>query len=627
MRGARTSFALALLLLAPAAAAAQGGGELGAPRATSAPEPAPPAPPASTPPLDGAPATPVPPPSGSEAAPAPAEEDPSAVFGSVAFGRVDAATVRVFAVRSVGVSRVRGRSGPRVLALPEAGHGTGVVIDARGILLTAAHVVEGAQEVAVRLPGDGGVHAAEVVYVDEDLDFALLLCRAPFDQVLPLPETPPLLPVRATVDAVGYPLDPNRSQPQSSRGIVAGAFDDGRLQLAMSVNPGNSGGPLIDEDENLVGIVVARGNPERGVQGIAVAVPVGPMRGALERKVGDGSFLAAYRSLGQEPARRSLTAEAVDAVVRFGGLEVLQEAANVVDRSLPASTLARFRRLAEGLQDPDVMAIMSAVFWNAALVVLERAGAYETPEDLPAGPARELARVLWGDAFDLAVRGLAADPGLAERSPFIAYLTGEDAARRGRPSERTGRSQGPGAAPPGTWRPRRRLPTFSLGFASATGPGGTSNFSRGLSPAGTGLTASFAFAGRTAGEPTSLVRFGMLSGVSIDWHGRLGRNGEEPAVRRESFVLVGTDLGAALRFGREHAVGVIAAWSPAILCIGGCSGDGALFRTPLLSFRFSIGYAYKHLRVGLQMRYLREDFGPDGQLRYVPIGLVAGTFF
>lgn len=277
--------------------------------------------------------------SGLGAPPAPPSEN-NPFPASVSYGRIDNATVRVFAVQSVDVATAQGRYVSRTIALPEAGHGTGVVVDPRGVILTAAHVIEGARHVAVRLPGDGGVFPAVVIRRNQQLDFAFLLIKpnGRLGNYLALPEQAVPLTVRQTVDAIGYPLDANRSQPQSTRGIISGALDDSRLQLGISVNPGNSGGPLVNEREELVGMVVARGDPREGVQGIGVAVPIAPIRAEYALALQRGEMHEAHRALQTQQQVRVNAAQVVDALVRFGGVEVLLEAADVVANGAPRAS-------------------------------------------------------------------------------------------------------------------------------------------------------------------------------------------------------------------------------------------------------------------------------------------------
>jgi len=341
----------------------------------------------------------------------------------VQYGTIDLATVRVFAMREVRAQQVQGARYPRTIAVPEAGHGTGVVIDPRGVVLTAAHVIDGARHVAVRLPNDAGVLSATVIHQDENLDFALLLTRPPsgrFTHYLELPSAQPPLAVRQTVDAIGYPLDATREQPQSTRGIISGALDDGRLQLGMSVNPGNSGGPLVDEEEHLVGIVVARGRVEEGVQGIAIAIPTLPMRGAYERALETGAFHRGNTELGTDPENRRNTAVVLDALIRFGGADVLLEAADVVHTGAAPERLRRFTELVQQTRDPDLLAMLCGYFWDALMVMLEAAGVANPGQLQP--PTRELALTVDRWARYAARTAVEADATVTQRHPFMQFM-------------------------------------------------------------------------------------------------------------------------------------------------------------------------------------------------------------
>lgn len=388
----------------------------------------------------------------------------------VTYSNVDLATVRVFAVREVGVEQVMGHRVLRTVAIPVAGHGSGVVVDPRGVIVTAAHVVEGARHIAVRL-SSGTLHLARVVRQDDALDYAVLVLAA--DGELPhlsLPEEPPVVSVRSTVDAIGYPLDADRNQPQSSRGIISAAMDDGRLQLSISLNPGNSGGPLIDENENLLGIVVARGNVDAGVQGIGVAVPVRHIMRAHQAALSDGSVARAYDAL-QAISDRADRASVVDALVRLGGIELLEETANAVDTGMQPERLALFHRLAQSTTDADLLAMLAGYFWDAALVALERSGGYESPAQMPAGAPRDTAHVNWNRAITFGRKATEADDGIALRSPFIRYL-----ATQFPDITSTGTTDLPARAPiedsPEVRRRRARPGLLRLNFGPLLGAGG-----------------------------------------------------------------------------------------------------------------------------------------------------------
>ena len=167
--------------------------------------------------------------------------------------------------------------------------GTGVIVNGNGTVLTALHVVGGAEGVKVTY-ADGTESAAVVAGTDAKLDLAALTPAK-------LPETvvPAVLggglAVGDDVVAVGNPLGLTAS---TTSGVVSGldrvldrktsADISGLIQFDAAVNPGSSGGPLVDDRGQVAGIVVALANPtDAGTFiGIGFAVPIGAALGALD---------------------------------------------------------------------------------------------------------------------------------------------------------------------------------------------------------------------------------------------------------------------------------------------------------------------------------------------------------
>lgn len=538
-------------------------------------------------------------------------------FGGVSYGAVDAATVRVFAVGNVRAENVRGRSQIRTVAIPETGHGSGVVVDGRGVIVTAAHVVRGAHHVAVRLSGaDAQIVPAVVVHQDDALDFALLLVGVdrPLTSVLPLPEAAPVLAVRQTVDAIGFPLDPTRERPQSTRGIVSAALDDGRVQLGISVNPGNSGGPLIDDRENLVGIVVARGDVSQGVQGIGLAVPVAPIKAAF-----DGSsraFAQAYQALRANPSARQ-SAEVVDALVRLGGLEILAEAADVADGVAAPQRLAHFDAIAEQTRDASLLTLLAAFFWDASLVILERSGGAATPAMMPPGDARTVATRAQERARELARRAHAMDPTVAQRSPFVGYLA--NVSSPGAPGVPETFVSGPSAPTPERRVRRGWFPTIAAGYQSDVANAISNGFQLALH-APILLT----------GNRDSSVRFafGVGFGFSFTVHDEDGYYDDG----WDSFDVYAL-VGPTVRFGRRIGLVVQAAWAPGARAgCPYCDEYESDWEPTWLSFRFSIGPSFGRFHVAFTARIadaLEEPSAYYGEYRMLVLqmGATGGVTF
>lgn len=169
----------------------------------------------------------------------------------------------------------------------DAGLGTGTVISRDGTILTAAHVVGDNLSVSVEF-ADGTETTAEVITTDPATDIATLTPLA-----LPQVLVPAVIGGDAGVGdrvvAIGHPLGLTAT---TTEGIVSGldrsvtvrggATLDGLIQFDAAVNPGSSGGPLLDEQGQVIGVVSALANPtdDRYFIGIGFAVPIGQALGA-----------------------------------------------------------------------------------------------------------------------------------------------------------------------------------------------------------------------------------------------------------------------------------------------------------------------------------------------------------
>ena len=141
--------------------------------------------------------------------------------------------------------------------------GSGVVISTHGEVLTNAHVIEHCTQITVR-SSSGDSAAALVIARDEKNDLAVVRGTLPFTSVVAFRDGGP---VRAgeTVVALGYPLSgllaTSANLTVGNVSALAGLSDDSRyLQISAPVQPGNSGGPLLDASGHLIGIVTAKLN-------------------------------------------------------------------------------------------------------------------------------------------------------------------------------------------------------------------------------------------------------------------------------------------------------------------------------------------------------------------------------
>jgi len=165
--------------------------------------------------------------------------------------------------------------------------GTGVVINAAGVILTALHVVDGATQVRLTF-ADGSTTTARVAARRPEQDIAVLLAdRAPGVLVPAVLAGPPS--IGDEVFAVGNPLGLRSSLSAGvvsgvdrTIGTAAGGHLTGLIQFDAAVNPGNSGGPLLNRAGQVVGIVTGLANPTGGkfFSGIGFAVPIATAGGA-----------------------------------------------------------------------------------------------------------------------------------------------------------------------------------------------------------------------------------------------------------------------------------------------------------------------------------------------------------
>jgi S1-C subfamily serine protease len=175
-----------------------------------------------------------------------------------------------------------------------AGLGSGVVIDDQGDILTSLHVVANASEIELTF-ADGTRSGAQVVVAQPEHDIAVLQPAQLPAQVVPaLLGNPNAVRVGDEAYVVGNPLGLYSSM---SSGVISGlnrTFQPenshqrlrGLIQIDAAVNPGNSGGPLLNRYGEVIGIVAALVNPtEQDVFiGIGFAVPIDVAGGAAVRR-------------------------------------------------------------------------------------------------------------------------------------------------------------------------------------------------------------------------------------------------------------------------------------------------------------------------------------------------------
>ena len=143
--------------------------------------------------------------------------------------------------------------------MPESS-GSGTIVSSQGYVLTAAHVVAGAN--SIKVVTSQGTVPASVLNVDEANDLAVLKITGGPYQPLPIVSSRGIRLGRP-VATIGFPnVEIQGFSPKVTRGEISslnGVADDPRSwQVSVPVQPGNSGGPLLDENGNLIGVVESK---------------------------------------------------------------------------------------------------------------------------------------------------------------------------------------------------------------------------------------------------------------------------------------------------------------------------------------------------------------------------------
>ena len=173
----------------------------------------------------------------------------------------------------------------QIVASP--GSGTGFIINENGLMVTNKHVVERNNRITVRLT-TGEEYGGNVTERHPRLDLAYVEIDANRNFTPIAIGDSGKIRVGEDVIAIGFPLGRSLGlEPTVSVGIIS-AKRDNRLQTDASLNPGNSGGPLLDMFGQVVGVVVSRvetNNVGRPVAGIGFAIPINAVKSGLGGQV------------------------------------------------------------------------------------------------------------------------------------------------------------------------------------------------------------------------------------------------------------------------------------------------------------------------------------------------------
>jgi S1-C subfamily serine protease len=206
-------------------------------------------------------------------------------------------------LREVSTRDRRGVVSVDVAATSDAGPagGSGFVIDEAGHIVTNQHVVEGAEEISARF-ADGVRREAEVVGQDPSTDVALIQVDAPRKALRPLTlGDSNSVGVGEPVIAIGNPLNVGISV---TSGIVSGlgrpikapnnyTINDA-VQTDAAINPGYSGGPLLDSRGTVIGVNAQIASVSGGSEGVGFAVPINTVKSVIRQLITEGKVVHGY---------------------------------------------------------------------------------------------------------------------------------------------------------------------------------------------------------------------------------------------------------------------------------------------------------------------------------------------
>jgi S1-C subfamily serine protease len=234
------------------------------------------------------------------------------------------------AVVQIGVSKaVNARTPYGVMPRVAEGAGSGVIFAPDGYILTNSHVVDGAQRITVTL-ADGHDQPGEIVGTDPETDVAVVRIAPRADRPLPIARLGDSdeLQVGQLVVAIGSPVG---LQSTVTAGIVSalhrtlpgygGALIEDIIQTDAAVNPGNSGGPLVNSRGEVVGINVA---VVQQAQGLSFAIPIKTVNWVASRLMRFGEVRRGVIGVAAQPITLPQSLRRVFHLDATTGVEIVQ---------------------------------------------------------------------------------------------------------------------------------------------------------------------------------------------------------------------------------------------------------------------------------------------------------------
>ena len=181
--------------------------------------------------------------------------------------------------------------------------GSGVIVDANGIVLTNLHLVDNLDLITVVL-SDGRSYAAKLIGSDQETDLAVVKIETQNLPFLRLDEAPPLR-VGDVVLAIGNPFGVGQTVTQgivsaTRRRVAGGSVWQNFVQIDAAINPGNSGGALINPNGQLVGVNTAVFRGDSSATGIGFSIPADLLAQVVPQIIENGSVARGWLGIGVE---------------------------------------------------------------------------------------------------------------------------------------------------------------------------------------------------------------------------------------------------------------------------------------------------------------------------------------
>lgn len=222
----------------------------------------------------------------------------------------------------------------------EISRGSGFIYDMQGHVVTSAHVVKDAQRIMVTF-NDGYITSAQLIGLDTYSDIGVVKVETGLERLFPLPlmENSDVLRVGQRAISIGNPFGLSSSMSVGiisglgrqllsaeliDNGVLSGFQNPSIIQTDAPTNPGNSGGPLLNSQGQVMGISVAIRTNSGIFQGVGFAVPSNTAARVVPELIADGSVNYAWLGINVTPEENGFgvagLAEALDLPVESGVL-------------------------------------------------------------------------------------------------------------------------------------------------------------------------------------------------------------------------------------------------------------------------------------------------------------------